>query len=162
VGFAIIRNGTEAIFEHARAQGDGGTAALAALVIQDCTALRLELTRRMQRLLIFQDFVARITGPHGASRTELRLPDDRFSTIVRTATADPSRALRIEAATPLWITSHLGTEAQRKEARATLDAMAENSDELVASAARLMLDRPFEAAELEAHWTGGESLQSPD
>ena len=156
VGVALVRVGVEAIYGHARARGDGATAALAALAIQDCTALRLELTRRFQRMLVFMDFVARVPLADGGSRTELRLPDQRLDDLVRTATSDPCRALRIEVATPLWITSHLGTEAQRAKARETLAAMTNDPDELVATAARLAADRTFDADQLEAHWTGAE------
>lgn len=156
IGIALIRTGTEAIFDHARAHGDGAVAALAALAIQDCTALRLELTRRFQRLAVFQDFVSRVTSAEGVSRTELRLPDDRFATLIQTATSDPIRALRIEVVTPLWITSHIGTDAQRKQAQETLDAMAQDSDEMVAVAAKLILDRSFDAGELDAHWSGSD------
>ena len=76
----------------------------------------------------------------------------------RTATSDPSRALRIEVVYPLWITSHLGTETQRTRAREVLEAMVQDTDELVASAARLVLDQHFEAAEVEAHWTAGDPI----
>lgn len=73
---------------------------------------------------------------------------------MKTASSDPSRALRIEAVTPLWITSHIGTDSQRKIASDVLAKLANDSDELVAAAAGLMLDRPFDADELEAYWGG--------
>lgn len=152
IGIALVRNGVEAIYDHAQSRGDCAMTALAALALQDCTALRLELMRRFQRLLIFNDFVARVGAEDGERRTELRLPDGRFETLVETAVADPSRALRIEAVTPLWITSHLGTDTQRKIARETLTALRSDPDELVSTAATLMLDRPFIADDVEAHW----------
>lgn len=152
IGIALVRNGAEAIYDDARSRGDGATAALAALVLQDCTALRLELMRRFQRLQVFNDFVARFDAGDGERRTELRLPDGRFETVVETALADPSRALRIEAVTPLWITSHLGTETQRAVAKDTLASLRGDPDELVSTAVKLMLDRPFIADEVEAHW----------
>lgn len=153
IGVALVRNGAEAIFDHARARDDGANAALAALVLQDCTALRLELTRRFQRILVFSDFVARIGTSDGENMTELRLPDHRFETLVKTATEDPIRALRIEAVTPLWITSHLGTDTQRKIAGDTLAGLRSDPDKMVAAAVNMILDRSFDAAELEAHWT---------
>ena len=154
IGIALIRNGAEAIFEHARTQGDGATAALAALVLQDCTALRLELTRRFQRLLVFIDFVSQVETSDGGRRVELRLPEGRLEILVKTASEDPCRALRIEAVTPLWITSHIGTESQKKIAGDTLAELREDPDGLVATAANLMLEQTFVADELEAYWGG--------
>lgn len=160
IGIALIRTGAEAFFESARRRGDGATAALAALVIHDCTALRLELSRRFQRISLFPDFVARIELAYGATRTELRLPDERFEHIVRTAVDDPCRALRMEATVPLWITSHLGTDTQRARARTTLEALRKDPDELVAAAAEEVRNREFVADDLEAHWI--ERVPLPD
>lgn len=161
IGVALIRNGAEAIFDLSRSNDDGVTAALAALVINDCTALRLEQTRRFQRIAVFPDFVARIEEPDGGSRTELRLPDERFDIIVQTATVDPFRALRMEAAIPLWITSHLGTPRQRTTALEILNQLQSDQDPLVAAAAEEVLGRTFNAEELEAHWGGKATDSAP-
>ncbi len=161
IGVALIRNGAEAIFDHSRSLDDGATAALAALVIQDCTALRLEQTRRFQRISVFTDFIARIDESDGESRTELRLPDGRFEIIVETATEDPFRALRMEAAIPLWITSHLGTPTQRETAERILIGLQDDPDPLVAAAAREVAGRTFNADEIEAHWVGGAAESGP-
>jgi hypothetical protein len=152
VGIALVRLGAEAIFNDARKRGDGATAALAALILQDCTALRLELTRRFQRLAVFEDFVARVVGPDGTGRTELRLPNARFDRLLAAATSEPCRALRIEAMVPLWITSRIGTESQRATALKALTALADDADGLVAAAAAEVLARSFDANALEARW----------
>ena len=96
----------------------------------------------------------RVETSDGESRTELRLPDSRFEIVVKTASSDPSRALRIEAVTPLWITSHIGTDSQRKIAGDVLAKLADDPDELVAAAAGLLLESPFDSDELEAYWGG--------
>ena len=152
IGIHLVRTGAEAIYLFARERGDGATAAFAALVLQDCAVLRLEGYRRFNEIAIFSDFVARLDTEDDGDRIELRLPDDRLDVLVRIATEDPNRSFRIEATTPLWITSHIGTARQRELAGKTLGGMVDDPDDLVATAAAELMVRTFDAKDIESHW----------
>ncbi len=152
IGTHLVRTGVDAIYRQARERGDGATAAFAALVLQDCAVLRIEMTRRFQDIAKFSDFVARIDAEDGSDHIELRLPDDRLAALVTAATEDPSRALRIESTTPLWITSHMGTESQREIAERVFARLVDDPDPLVAAAAADLTSREFDPLDLEAHW----------
>jgi hypothetical protein len=143
VGLSLIRWGAEAIYDRARAEGDLNLALLASVIAGEGAPQRWLTAARVTSGQV-TPYLRRDAA--GAFRAEL--PAERFAAMREMATASPDRRFRCEATLSLRLVGALGSESQRAEVKATLQALAAGNDPAVAANARWCLATPLEDAEV--------------
>jgi hypothetical protein len=138
VAIALIRMGTEAIYEQARSRGDAATMTLAAIVLADHGAMRNRTAQRVTVLKhVYEELRRGADGAPvlGASDTVV----DAALDLVRRVS---ERRFALEGLFAVQLVRQLGTAEQRLRAEALLDELAAGKDELVARRAREVRGEP--------------------
>jgi len=148
VGIACVRHGLEGIYERARRTGDAAAMAAAAVALGDCNSIRQLVAERLTGNDIVLARYER--GWLGAS---LHASDEQVERLFESARREPSRALRGEALTVVWVVEHAGTRRQRAQAAALLDELSADRDPLVAANAAWLRRKIPEGDELDV-WAG--------
>ncbi len=139
VAIACIRIGAEAMYELAREEGDAATMLATSLVLADKDAMRLSTMRRMSTF----DRAIPVRDPE-TGELSLQITDESLDAVFELVRALEERRFRVEGVIVLQAVMHLGTDSQREKARAVLDELAQDPDELLAVTARQFRDGPFD------------------
>ncbi len=148
VAAELIRASAKALYDLARRTRDGIGASLAALVLADSTALKIEMLKRSAVATnvpahVFEPpLIGRLTGP------VMDIRDFEVDEVVTLAGSFASRALRLEALAALYLIEHMGTRSQSKRAAAALEKLSGDSDPLVAATASKLRKREFDKSEM--------------
>jgi hypothetical protein len=143
VAIACIRIGTEAIYELAREQGDAATMLVAAMVLADKDAMRLQTAGR---ITVFERGLD-VYDPD-SPEPSLRVTDEELESIVGLTRGLADRRFRREGLLSLQLVKQLGSPVQRATAQAALDSLASDPDELIAGFAARIRDTTLGEAEL--------------
>jgi hypothetical protein len=144
VAIACIRIGVEALYDHARSEGDAATMTATALVLADRDAMRHFAARRTT--LSYRILGALEVGWFGG--LSLHATEGQVHELVEQARRVSERRYRLEAMLGLQVVRHLGTEKQRAEVLDVYDEWAASDDAMTAELARRMRDEPLDEAEL--------------
>ncbi|MCB1033851.1 MAG: hypothetical protein KDD47_08475, partial [Acidobacteria bacterium] len=132
VGIAVIRMGTQALYDHALREGDLPTALASAAVLGEMAPQRFLTSDRINRLDVTKEALSYGKKMEVADHVVLRL--------ARAAESGPERRFRIEALLQLAFVSRFGTAFQREKAESLLERLEEDPDPFVAYQARWALE----------------------
>ena len=96
----------------------------------------------MQRMSVI-DRALPVRDPE-TGELSLHVTDESLDAVIELVRTLEERRFRIEGMVGLQAVMHLGTDSQREKARAVLDELAQDSDELLAVTARQLRDRPLD------------------
>lgn len=123
IGMAVIRIGSQAIFEHARDQGNLELALVASIVLGELGPQRLLTSERITRVDL---------APQIKKSETLLLPEGKLDALIALAVSAPERRFRGEGILHLGVVAHLGIAEQGAKARATLVELSASKDPIVA------------------------------
>jgi hypothetical protein len=149
VAIAAIRIGAEALYLHARGEGDAATMLVASLVLADKDAMRLYTARRITTLsqgLEVEDLDA---GQLAPAYSEAEVEE-----MVELTRSVPGRRFKMEGAITLNAVRHTGSASQRELAQSALEELAAGDDEALAGLAESLLAREIADRELREFLSG--------
>ncbi len=146
VGLALVRMGTDSLYDLARGQGDGVVTTLGALVAADANSIRLACLLQVRTQ---GDLTAYLRPAETELGRRLELPDPLLARVVKSAREAGAQALRMEAMMTLKLALHLGTEAQQELVRQTLEELSHDPAPTVAATARYLLGSGLDRTTLD-------------
>jgi hypothetical protein len=135
VGLACIHIGTRGVYRRALADGDLETALLASAVLGEVAPQRLRTSEVITGTDLADSF-----RDDGRGHIELSLRPGKLERLIEAARSGADRRLRMEAILGLNIVHSLGSAGERERAYEVLDALAGDTDPMIAEGARWSRD----------------------